>query len=187
RDVFAGPIFENEGETAGRSYALNRGWRKDKSDSARNLGNLAGKIRFDSCITFLLLCSLAPFLKADPHCGAVSIARKAQQIEPGHRRARLDARCGQCQVLDLLADCHRALERSGERELNADVKKALVLLGQKPRGEFLSKDAGRNRYKAEEQQTEGGFVDQNSGEPDISRGESIITTIEPLEKLLERP
>ena len=129
-NVFAGPVLENEGEAAGGADALNGRRREGERDRARNLGNLPAEVRLDGVITFFALFALSPFLQAHPERGAVGIAGKTEQVESRYGCAILYPRCGQHDVFHLLANCHRPLQGSGERELNADVKKTLVFLRQ---------------------------------------------------------
>src|SRR6267378_4601652 len=102
-------------------------------------------MRLDRLVAFFPFLALAPFFQAYPERGAIGIARKTEKVESGYGSAIPNAGRGQRDVFNLLANCDGAFERSGVRELNTDIEKALVFLGQETGRKFFAKQAGCER------------------------------------------
>src|SRR5215471_8961958 len=80
----------------------------------------------------------APILQRDPDGRAVSVARETQKAESCDSGTALHSRGGERQVLNLLANGNRPIERRGERQLNVDIQIALILFRQEPRRKFFA-------------------------------------------------
>src|SRR5439155_15247815 len=101
------------------------------------------QVGFNGVELFRGFAPLAPFFEGHPKKSAVGIPDATEQAEPRNRSEVLDAWRLVQNLLDLLANCVRALHRSGESKLNLDEEIALLFLGQESARQLLAKAAGR--------------------------------------------
>src|SRR5262249_23664161 len=130
RNVFARPVLQNEIESASRANALDGGGGECECDGAWHDGKFFAQMRFNGFIALFRLGALAPILQGYPEGRTVGIPRKTQQAETSYCGAAFNSRSSQHYILDLSANGHCTVQRSGIRKLHVNVQISLIFFGQ---------------------------------------------------------
>ena len=107
--------MQQKGNSAGRTYAGDSGWRKRKSNPVGKAAQLLVYPQLDCLVLFLWLLSLLPRLQGDEEEGAISILNDAKKAEPDDSRSVFDARYLAENIFDFTRRLIRAIERRGVR------------------------------------------------------------------------
>jgi hypothetical protein len=153
-DVLSGPILQDKGESARSANARNRRRRKGKGDALADFREFAVQSRFDRVILLFRFLTLAPLIQSNKEEPAVSVLHIAQKAETYHARRVFDAGRFAQDFLDFPTSFIRALERCRIRQLQGNVKIALIFFRQKARRQFRTEKPTGNREGKEQGEAE---------------------------------
>ena len=141
----------------------------------------------DGLVLLLRLLALAPFLERDEEEGAVGVIDSAQHAVADHRGVVLNARRLREDLLRLLDDFVRALQRGGIGQLDAGEDVALVFVRQETDGDGLAEQPGQHDRARQEHQRHHALVDQEPARAHVAVRGPAEHAVEPVEEPLQGP
>ena len=167
-DVLAGPVFQDERESAGSADAGNGGRREAEGHSFRKLAQLPIQVRLDGLELLGSGLAIVPVLHGDEEECVVAGSHEAEQAEAQNAGGVLDAGRLRQNILDFRRHLLGSLQRGGVGKLDVQVKIALILVGNEAGGQFVADEIARHAEASQQNQRHHAFSDEHARQPDVA-------------------
>ena len=187
RGIATGAVFQHERDAGRRADARDGRGREREGLRLGHAGEPLVQPLDDHVGGEPMLVPRFPVLERDEVKPVVGRGDEAQQAEARDAGVVLDARRRLEDLVELVADGRRAVERGRQRELNVHVEVALVFVGDEATGQAALHEPGEHGDDDQQNHREGGLVDQVSAGAHVAVGGAAEPAVEAAEERAERP